>query len=47
MCTPYMSRELWVFKIVIIYVIFIEFIDNGKKLEKIDETDDDVYTLHV
>jgi hypothetical protein len=35
MCTPYMSRELQVFKIIIIYVFFIEFIDN-KKLEKND-----------
>jgi hypothetical protein len=32
MCTHYISRELRVFKIVIIYVFFIEFIDN-KKLE--------------
>jgi hypothetical protein len=35
MCTPYMSRELWVFKIIIIYIFFIEFIDN-KKLEECD-----------
>jgi hypothetical protein len=30
MCTPCMSRELCVFKIIIIYAIFVEFIDNGK-----------------
>jgi hypothetical protein len=31
MCIPYISRELWVFKIIIIYVIFfIKFIDNEK-----------------
>jgi hypothetical protein len=41
-----MSRELRIFKIIIIYAIFIEFIDN-KKLEESDEADDDVYTLHV
>jgi hypothetical protein len=45
MCTPYMSKELRVFKIIIIYAFFIEFIDN-KKLEEGDVTDDDVYTLH-
>jgi hypothetical protein len=30
MCTPSRSRELRVFKIIIIYVIFLEFIDNKK-----------------
>jgi hypothetical protein len=30
MCTPCMSRELRVFKIIIIYVFYIEFIDNEK-----------------
>jgi hypothetical protein len=30
MCTPNMSRELRVLKIIIIYAIFIEFIDNEK-----------------
>jgi hypothetical protein len=30
MCTPCMSRELWVFKIIIIYVFYIEFIDTEK-----------------
>jgi hypothetical protein len=35
MGTSCMSRELRVFKIIIIYVFFIEFIDN-KKLEKND-----------
>jgi hypothetical protein len=30
MCTPYMSRELWVFEIIIIYAFFVEFIDNEK-----------------
>jgi hypothetical protein len=33
-CTPYMLRELCVFKIIIIYVIFIEFIDNEKFRER-------------
>jgi hypothetical protein len=46
MCTLSMSRELWVFKIIIIYTIFIEFIDN-KKLEKDDGADNDVYTMYV
>jgi hypothetical protein len=45
MYTPYMSRELCVFKIIIIY-IFLGFID--KKLEKDDRVeDDDMYTLHI
>jgi hypothetical protein len=31
MYTHYKSRELWIFKIIIIYAIFsIEFIDNEK-----------------
>jgi hypothetical protein len=30
MSTSYMSRELGVFKIIIIYAFFIEFIDNKK-----------------
>jgi hypothetical protein len=30
MCTPYMSTKLQVFKIITIYAIFIEFIDNEK-----------------
>jgi hypothetical protein len=46
MCTPCMSRELKVFKIIIIYAIFVEFIDN-KKLEEYDMVDDDMYTLLV
>jgi hypothetical protein len=29
-CTPCISRELWVLKIIIIYIFFIEFIDNKK-----------------
>jgi hypothetical protein len=29
--SSYMLRELWVFKIIIIYVIFLEFTDNEKK----------------
>jgi hypothetical protein len=41
-----MSRELKVFKIIIIYAIFVEFIDN-KKLEEYDMVDDDMYTLLV
>jgi hypothetical protein len=42
-----MSRELRVFKIIIIYAFFVEFIDN-EKLEQDDVIDvDDVYTLHV
>ncbi len=47
MCTPDMLRELRVFKIIIIYAIFIEFIDKEKKLEEGDGVDDDVYNLHV
>jgi hypothetical protein len=46
MCTSCMLKELGIFKIIIIYVIFLEFIDN-KKLENYDGTDDVVYTLHV
>jgi hypothetical protein len=46
MCTPYMLRELQVFKIIIIYVFFVEFIDN-KKLEEYDKADADVYIIHV
>jgi hypothetical protein len=38
-------NELWVFKIIIIYVIFIEFI--YKKLEEGNRTDDYMYTIHV
>jgi hypothetical protein len=30
MCTPFMSRELWIFKVIIIFAFFIEFIDNLK-----------------
>jgi hypothetical protein len=30
MCTPCMLRELHVFKIIIIYAFFIEFIGNEK-----------------
>jgi hypothetical protein len=33
MCTLCISRELQVFKIIIIYVFFIEFIDNKKVRE--------------
>jgi hypothetical protein len=29
-CISCMSRELQIFKIIIIYVIFLEFIDNEK-----------------
>jgi hypothetical protein len=29
-CTPGMLKELWIFKIIIIYTIFIECIDNEK-----------------
>jgi hypothetical protein len=36
MCTSYLSRKLWIFKIIIIYVNFLEFIDN-KKIEKVIE----------
>jgi hypothetical protein len=46
MCTPCRSRELRVFKIIIIYTFFVEFIDN-KKIEECDGANDDVYTLHV
>jgi hypothetical protein len=46
MCKRCMSRELRIFKIIIIYAFFIEFIDN-KKLEEDDEADNDMYTLHV
>jgi hypothetical protein len=42
MCAPYMSRELQIFKIIIIYAIFLEFIDNEIKLEEDDGVDDDV-----
>jgi hypothetical protein len=28
MCIPYMSRELQIFIIIIIYIIFLEFIDE-------------------
>jgi hypothetical protein len=41
-----MSRELQMFKIIIIYIFFVEFI-NTRKIEEDDVTDDDVYTLHV
>jgi hypothetical protein len=34
MCTHCMSRELRVFKIIIIYVIFVQFIDNKKIRER-------------
>jgi hypothetical protein len=30
MCTTCMSGELWVFKIIIIYIFFIEFIETEK-----------------
>jgi hypothetical protein len=46
MCAPCMSRELLVFKIIIIYIYFLEFIDN-EKLKKCDVTDDNVYTMYV
>jgi hypothetical protein len=42
MCAPYMPRELRIFKIIIIYAIFLEFIDNEIKLEEDDGVDDDV-----
>jgi hypothetical protein len=41
-----MSGELQMFKIIIIYIFFVEFI-NTRKIEEDDVTDDDVYTLHV
>jgi hypothetical protein len=44
--TPYLSRELRIFKIIIIYIFFIEFIDN-EKIRGIDEANDDIYMLHV
>jgi hypothetical protein len=37
-CTSCMSREMQVYKIIIIYAFFIEFTDG---------IDDDGYTLHV
>jgi hypothetical protein len=40
MYISYMLRELWVFKIIIIYRYIIK-IDEG------DETDDEVYTLYI
>jgi hypothetical protein len=41
MYTPSMLRELWIFKIILIYVnFFLEFIDN-EKIEESDETYDD------
>jgi hypothetical protein len=40
------SRELRVFKIIIIYVNFYKIIDS-EKIEKYYETDNDVYILHV
>jgi hypothetical protein len=46
MCTRCILRELQVFKIIIIYAIFIEFIDN-KKLEEDNGADDDVYIMQV
>jgi hypothetical protein len=33
MCTSCISRQLWVFKIIIIYAFFVEFIDNEKIIE--------------
>jgi hypothetical protein len=29
-CTSFMSRELWIFKIIIIYDFFLKFIGNKK-----------------
>jgi hypothetical protein len=46
MCRPCMLKELRVFKIIIIYVIFCRIIGN-EKLGKDDGSDDDVYTLYV
>jgi hypothetical protein len=46
MCTPCILRKLQVFKIIIIYAIFIKFIDN-KKLEEDNGADDDVYIMQV
>jgi hypothetical protein len=46
MCRPCMLKELRVFKIIIIYVIFCRIIGN-EKLGKDDGSDDDVYILHV
>jgi uncharacterized membrane protein YfhO len=39
----YMSIDLYVFKIIIIYAIFINFII----IKKYDEPDDDMYTMHI
>jgi hypothetical protein len=46
MCTPLMSRELQIFKIIIIYIIFIEFTDK-EKIKQGDGADDNIYILHV
>jgi hypothetical protein len=47
MCAPCVSRELRIFKIIIIYSFFVEFIYNEIKLEEGDWVDDDVYILYV
>jgi hypothetical protein len=46
MFTFCISRELRVFKIIIIYIFFIEFIDN-EKIEEVVGGDDDVYPLYI
>jgi hypothetical protein len=45
MYTPHILRELYL-RTCFEYVIFLKNIDD-KKLEKVDESDDDVYTLHI
>jgi hypothetical protein len=47
MYTPFMSRELQVFKIIIIYTVFHRIYRKWKKLEEGDGADDDVYILYV
>jgi hypothetical protein len=46
MRTPSILRDLRVFKIIIIYIIFLEFIDN-EKLEEDGGVNDNVYTMHI
>jgi hypothetical protein len=47
MYTPFMSRELQVFKIIIIYIVFHRIYRKWKKWEEGDGADDDVYILYV
>jgi hypothetical protein len=46
-CIYCVSRELRVFKLIIIYIFLLEFIDNKKQLEEGDKVDNDVYISHV